>query len=50
MTQAVPLRYTNVSFAYEKEPVLRDLSLDIRPGELTLLAAPNGAGRLPCYG
>lgn len=45
MTQAVPLRYTNVSFAYEKEPVLRDLSLDIRPGELTLLAAPNGAGK-----
>ena len=35
----------NVTKAYGSRPVLRDVSCDIRPGEITLLLGANGAGK-----
>jgi ABC-type Mn2+/Zn2+ transport system ATPase subunit len=43
---ASPLaRLDGVSFAYAAEPVLRDVSLAIRPGEFTGIVGPSGSGK-----
>ena len=43
---ASPLaRLDGVSFAYAAEPVLRDVSLSIRPGEFTGIVGPSGSGK-----
>jgi ABC-type Mn2+/Zn2+ transport system ATPase subunit len=43
---ASPLaRLDGVSFAYAAEPVLRDVSLTIRPGEFTGIVGPSGSGK-----
>jgi ABC-type Mn2+/Zn2+ transport system ATPase subunit len=43
---AAPLvRLDGVSFAYAAEPVLRDVSLSIRPGEFTGIVGPSGSGK-----
>jgi ABC-type Mn2+/Zn2+ transport system ATPase subunit len=43
---AAPLvRLDGVSFAYAAEPVLRDVSLTIRPGEFTGVVGPSGSGK-----
>ena len=43
---APPLaRLDGVSFAYAAEPVLRDVSLTIRPGEFTGIVGPSGSGK-----
>lgn len=34
-----------LTFAYEKEPVLRDIDLSVEPGETMALAGPTGAGK-----
>ena len=34
----------NLTFAYGETPVIRDLSMDIEPGRITVLMGPNGAG------
>ncbi len=40
------LRFENVTFAYgEGEPVLRDVNLKIRPGDVVALVGPSGAGK-----
>ena len=35
----------NLSFSYGEESVLKDISLEIKPGTLTALVGPNGAGK-----
>lgn len=40
-----PLEFSGVTFAYGRDPVLHDLHLQIEPGEITCLAAPNGTGK-----
>jgi subfamily B ATP-binding cassette protein MsbA len=37
--------FDHVSFAYEQEPVLKDFSLQARPGEVIALVGPSGAGK-----
>jgi ATP-binding cassette, subfamily B, bacterial MsbA len=39
------LMYERVSFSYETRPVLRDVSLPIRAGEMVALVGPSGAGK-----
>ena len=34
-----------VAFAYEEEPVLRDVDLDVRPGEIVALVGSTGSGK-----
>lgn len=40
-----PLLFENVQFAYGRSKVLQGLNLALRPGEVTVLAAPNGTGK-----
>ena len=39
------VRWEGVSHAYDREPVLRDVSLTIEPGESVVLLGHNGAGK-----
>jgi ATP-binding cassette, subfamily B, bacterial MsbA len=39
------LRFEHVSFAYESEPVLRDLDFTVRKGEIVALVGASGAGK-----
>jgi len=43
LRRAIELRH--VSFTYGREPVLEDLSLEIRAGEITALVGPSGSGK-----
>ncbi|MFP3904513.1 MAG: ABC transporter ATP-binding protein, partial [Armatimonadota bacterium] len=37
--------FNNVWFSYDAEPVLRDINLEISPGEMVAIAGPSGAGK-----
>ncbi len=39
------LRVANVAFAYGRQPVLSDVSLDLAPGDLVGILGPNGSGK-----
>ncbi|HJU73944.1 MAG TPA: ABC transporter ATP-binding protein, partial [Gemmatimonadaceae bacterium] len=39
------IAFEHVTFAYEAEPVLRDLSFTVRKGEVVALVGPSGAGK-----
>ena len=41
----VGVRAENVSFAYDREPVLRDLSFFVAPGEKAAVVGPSGVGK-----
>jgi iron complex transport system ATP-binding protein len=42
---AASFQLDQLSFAYGRAPVLRDLTLELRPAELTAVVGPNGAGK-----
>lgn len=42
---ATALHVSHVAKGFAGIPVLRDISFDLHPGELTVLAGENGAGK-----
>ena len=42
---SAPFQLGGLSFAYDEALVLRDLTLELRPAELTAVVGPNGAGK-----
>lgn len=45
MNEAASINFEAVDFAYERKAVLSGFSLALEPGEVVLLAAPNGRGK-----
>jgi iron complex transport system ATP-binding protein len=46
MTETIPLiKGTNLSFSYDQDPVLKNISLSINSGEILGVIGPNGSGK-----
>ncbi|MCJ1779752.1 ABC transporter ATP-binding protein [Mammaliicoccus sciuri] len=45
ITNHQDITFENVSFGYEDNPVIKDLSLSIRSGEVTAFVGPSGSGK-----
>lgn len=43
------LRVTNLRKSYKRRPVIRDVSLELRRGEVVALLGPNGSGKTTCF-
>ncbi|MFD1913556.1 LPS export ABC transporter ATP-binding protein [Halodurantibacterium flavum] len=43
------LRVTGLRKSYRRRPVIRDVSLDLRQGEVVALLGPNGSGKTTCF-
>ncbi|MGO1060947.1 ABC transporter ATP-binding protein [Planococcus sp. FY231025] len=49
--RGLPLRVSNVSFAYEKEaPVIDGISFEAHPGDMIAFAGPSGGGKTTVFG
>ena len=46
---ATGLEVHNLAKSYKGRPVLRDVSLALRRGEVAALLGPNGAGKTTCF-
>lgn len=43
------LRVRNLRKSYKRRPVIRDVSLDLKRGEVVALLGPNGSGKTTCF-
>lgn len=39
------ITFDHVNFAYDKDPIIKDFSLDVKPGEKVAIVGPTGAGK-----
>ena len=49
VAEAAGLVVQGLAKSYRRRPVLRDVSLTLRRGEVAALLGPNGAGKTTCF-
>ncbi len=47
--QNTGLQIRNLRKSYKKRPVIRDVTMDLRQGEIVALLGPNGSGKTTCF-